>query len=74
VALKNRRRDLTVISGFAVLVFLAFSSAVQGGFVYDDKGQIVYDPRITAWRYVPQYCYMRNNPTDPLLTFGSRTP
>jgi protein O-mannosyl-transferase len=53
-ALKGRR-DLAIALGLTVVVCVAFLPAVQGGFVYDDKGQILYNPRITAWSYAPQY-------------------
>ena len=53
--LKNGPNYLATALGFAVLVGLAFLPALHGGFVYDDKGQILYNPRITSWSYLPQY-------------------
>lgn len=53
--LSERRRSLAIVLGLSVLVSLAFLPSLKGGFVYDDKGQIVFNPRITAWSYAPQY-------------------
>lgn len=38
-----------------VLTAIANLSAVRFGFVYDDYGQILSNPFVRAWRYVPEY-------------------
>ena len=34
---------------------ITYSGTIRYDFVYDDFGQIVYNPFLRAWRYVPQY-------------------
>jgi tetratricopeptide (TPR) repeat protein len=44
---------LEVIIG--AVTFLAYVATLGFSFVYDDNGQIVNNPTITSWRYVPDY-------------------
>src|SRR5947209_5422372 len=47
-ALKDRRSHVAIALGFTVFVCIGFLPAVRGGFVYDDKGQILHNPRIMS--------------------------
>ena len=38
----------------AVIIVAAFSPALQNGFVYDDHTQVLKNPWITDFRYIPE--------------------
>lgn len=51
-----------------VLAFLVFLPAIRYSLVYDDYRQIVDNPRLTSWSYVPGYFTTHlwaHNPLDP---------
>ena len=61
------RRALS-LGAILVLAFLVFLPTLHYALVYDDLGQIVENPRITAWSYVPGYFMTHlwaHNPLDP---------
>jgi protein O-mannosyl-transferase len=61
------RRALS-FAAILVLPFLVFLPELHYAMVYDDWEQIVQNPRLTAWSYVPGYFSKHlwaNNPLDP---------
>ncbi len=44
-----------LLSATLFLTFFVFLPTVRYSFVFDDVGQIVENPRLTAWKYVPGY-------------------
>ncbi len=61
------RRALS-LGTILVLAFLVFLPTLHYALVYDDIEQIVENPRITAWSYVPGYFTTHlwaHNPLDP---------
>src|SRR5256885_15065871 len=51
VALSSRAMALIVIG----ITFLAYVGTLGYEFVYDDRGQIVNNPFIKSWHYLPRY-------------------
>src|SRR5205085_9467176 len=51
VTLSPRLLALAVIG----ITFLAYSGTLGYEFVYDDRGQIVNNPFIQSWHYLPRY-------------------
>ncbi|HEV2248722.1 MAG TPA: tetratricopeptide repeat protein [Terriglobia bacterium] len=44
-----------VLSVILLAAFLAYSNTLRFDFVYDDRGQILANVQVHAWRYVPHY-------------------
>ncbi|HEX5411557.1 MAG TPA: tetratricopeptide repeat protein [Terriglobia bacterium] len=44
-----------VLSLILLVTFLAYSNTLGFDFVYDDRGQILANVQVHAWRYVPHY-------------------
>jgi len=51
ISISSRALALTVI----VITFLAYAGTLAYEFVYDDRGQIVNNPFILSWHYLPRY-------------------
>ncbi len=51
----SRKTILIALGGTLALVFLAYRQALHFGFVSDDKFQILGDPWIASWKFVPAY-------------------
>jgi protein O-mannosyl-transferase len=51
----GRMRRAIAVAAILVITFLVFLPTIQFGLVYDDFEQIVTNPRLTAWSYVPGY-------------------
>jgi hypothetical protein len=49
-----KRHDVR-LAALALLVLVTFLPTLRFGLVYDDFDQLVQNPRITAWSYVPGY-------------------
>lgn len=43
------------LSLILLVTFLVYSNTLRFGFVYDDRGQILANVQVHAWRYVPHY-------------------
>ena len=52
---KTRSVDSFRLAGVLALTALSFASSLRFQFVYDDQGDIVENPLIQSWRFVPQY-------------------
>src|SRR5579862_6470588 len=52
---KTRPVDSIRLAGVLALTALSFASSLRFQFVYDDQGDIVENPLIQSWRFVPQY-------------------
>ncbi|HXH50541.1 MAG TPA: tetratricopeptide repeat protein [Terriglobia bacterium] len=50
---------LVVLSLILLVTFLVYSNTLWFEFVYDDRGQILANVQVHAWRYVPQYFFER---------------
>jgi 4-amino-4-deoxy-L-arabinose transferase-like glycosyltransferase len=48
-----------VLSLVLLVTFLAYSNTLWFQFVYDDRGQILANVQVHAWRYVPHYFFER---------------
>jgi protein O-mannosyl-transferase len=48
-----------VVSLIVLVTFLAYSNTLWFKFVYDDRGQILANVQVHAWRYVPHYFFER---------------
>ena len=48
-------RRAIAMAAILVMTFLVFAPTLRYGLVYDDFEQIVTNPRLTAWSYVPGY-------------------
>ncbi|HET7101166.1 MAG TPA: glycosyltransferase family 39 protein, partial [Terriglobia bacterium] len=47
------------VSLILLATFLAYSNTLGFNFVYDDRGQILANVQVHAWRYVPHYFFER---------------
>lgn len=43
------------LAGVLFLTFAAYAPSLRFDFVHDDRGQIVENPAVKSWRYLPQY-------------------
>jgi protein O-mannosyl-transferase len=48
-----------VLSMILLVTFLVYSNTLWFEFVYDDRGQILANVQVHAWRYVPHYFFER---------------
>lgn len=48
-------RNGFILGALLLFIFVVFLPAIHYGLVYDDHEQIVTNPRLTAWSYVPGY-------------------
>jgi protein O-mannosyl-transferase len=48
-----------VLSLILLITFLVYSNTLRFEFVYDDRGQILANVQVHAWRYVPNYFFER---------------
>jgi protein O-mannosyl-transferase len=48
-----------VLSLILLITFLVYSNALRFDFVYDDRGQILANVQVHAWRYLPHYFFER---------------
>jgi protein O-mannosyl-transferase len=51
----GRVRRAIAVAAILAITFLVFLPTIRYGLVYDDFEQIVTNPRLTAWSYVPGY-------------------
>jgi hypothetical protein len=69
-----RIKKSLLLSAILLAVFLLFLPAVQYRLVYDDIPQIEYNPRLTAWSYVPGYFTTSLWAHDPRLAHSYFRP
>lgn len=48
-------RSLLLLGLVLIATFLVYARALRFGFVYDDRGQILENPAVQSWRFLPEY-------------------